>query len=371
MKRILLGISLLGAAAVLGGCPIYPSQGEYQVCSANECFSCPDSSYSNACTPWPCQYDSDCPSGYACDPSQGACLTPTSSPDGGSPNDCSVNGCPSGQICELSNGIAQCVTLGGSTGDASTEPDANTGPGGDGGAPVEASTGDASEGGTAVTGPCNDNATCGGNGEKCINGQCTTQVDLCSDGSQCAVAGSACVDGVCTPRCSQANPFCPTGQCNVNRGVCTVFSPCTGSGASTCVGGAVCVESVCVLPCANSDSGPSCPLPGEVCVNGGCIANQAPTTFVCANDGQSGQSANSCGAGEICIHHDCVLGCGGDSGVTCGSPTSMNGIACTSVQIETGTYSVCAAAGTMGSACDPAQGKYCGGGQVCVDGFCN
>lgn len=373
MKRILLGLSLLGAAAALGGCPIYPSQGEYQVCSSTECFSCPDPNYSSACTPWPCQSDGDCPSGYSCDPSQGVCDTYSGGADGGGGGDCSVTGCPSGQVCEVANGTAQCVTLGG---DASTEPtdaggnvDSGSNQVADSGtAPVEASTGN--DGATTVvTGPCNSDATCGGNGEKCINGQCTTQINLCSDGSQCAATGSACVDGVCVPQCSAPNYSCPTGlQCNLTLGVCQNASVCSGSGQSTCLSGLTCVDSECVVPCTETDAGGVCPTAGQVCVNGGCLADQH-ATFNCTNDGQGGMPANTCSAGAICIHHDCVPGCGGDGGASC-APLPNEPTACESITIETGTYSICAAAGTEGSQCDPAQGHYCSGGQVCVDGNC-
>jgi hypothetical protein len=43
---------------------------------------------------------------------------------------------------------------------------------------------------------------------------------------------------------------------------------------------------------------------------------------------------------------------------------------CKNVTIETGTYSVCGTATTLGSDCDPSQGTACSGGKVCVDGYC-
>jgi hypothetical protein len=373
MKRLLLGISLLGVAAVLGGCPIYPSQQEYQVCNGVACYSCPDSSLSSACTPWPCQSDTDCDQqdGYVCDPGSLTCIA-GSGDDGGTGSDstgpdCSVTGCPTGQVCRLSNGVAQCVTLGGgddsSTGEAGT--DASSGDGGTTSGDSSAGS-DASEAG-AVTGPCNSDATCGGNGEKCIDGQCTVQVDLCSDGSQCSAAGSACVNGVCEARCSSSSP-CPTGyQCDLTRSVCNVNpDACTGSGASTCQGGTTCVDGFCVPPCAATDSGNGCAA-GQACVNGGCIPDQA-ATFACANDGQSGQLATTCPSGDICVHHDCYPACSADGGNAC-SASSGNSV-CKNVTIETGTYSVCGTSTTLGSDCDPAQGNYCSGGKVCVDGYC-
>jgi hypothetical protein len=39
------------------------------------------------------------------------------------------------------------------------------------------------------------------------------------------------------------------------------------------------------------------------------------------------------------------------------------------VAIETGVYAVCAAPDTLGSQCDPAQGKSCASG-VCINGTC-
>jgi hypothetical protein len=369
MKRLLLGISLLGVAAVLGGCPIYPAQQEYQVCSANACYSCPDPSLSSACTPWPCQSDSDCSSGFSCDPVSSTCVAGSSGDggyEGGSTTDCSVTGCPSGQVCKLSNGAAQCVTPGGSGDDASTGSDASTG--NDGGTTADGPSGtDAAEAGI-VTGPCNGDATCGGHGEKCIDGQCTPQGSLCSDGSQCVTSGSACVDGVCEARCSASSP-CPTGySCDLNRGVCNVNpGVCSGSGASSCQGGTTCVDGYCVPPCSTSDASSACPA-GQACVNGGCIPDQK-ATFTCSNDGQSGQLATTCADGDICVHHDCYPACGADGGAACSGP-APNGTVCKNVTIETGTYSVCGTPTTLGSDCDPSQGSYCSGGKVCVDGYC-
>jgi hypothetical protein len=192
-------------------------------------------------------------------------------------------------------------------------------------------------------------------------------VDLCSDTSQCRGSGEACVDGLCEARCSAGAP-CPTGySCDLTRGVCNINpSACTGSGASTCQGGTVCVEQHCVPPCAASDAGASCPG-GQVCVNGGCIPDQA-ARFDCTNDGQSGVASNGCGAQELCIHHDCYTSCSLISNVVadCGDAGAM----CKQITIETGTYGVCGTSATLGSDCDPAQGKACAGGRVCVDGYC-
>jgi hypothetical protein len=87
--------------------------------------------------------------------------------------DCSVSGCPNGQVCELANGIASCISqdagyaadTGSTTDGASPTQEASTA--GDGGA-----SGDASDAGGPHAVPCNADVTCGGNGAKCIDGQC-------------------------------------------------------------------------------------------------------------------------------------------------------------------------------------------------------
>ncbi|MGH7294094.1 MAG: hypothetical protein ACRELB_04135, partial [Polyangiaceae bacterium] len=111
MKRLLLGVGLLGAAAFLFGCPIYPSQSnEYRVCQGGSCYSCPGTSYSGSCIDWYCSTDGDCDYGYVCS-DQGQCIPAAPVLDAGG-SDCSVSGCPDGYVCKLANGVAQCVSLG-------------------------------------------------------------------------------------------------------------------------------------------------------------------------------------------------------------------------------------------------------------------
>jgi len=360
MNRLLLGITILGAAAVLGGCPIYSSgqNNEYRVCSGPGCYSCPDPSYSGACISWQCSTNADCDVGYECTSDNQCVPAPTS--DGGT-GDCSTTGCPDGYVCKLANGVASCVSApeGGSNPEAGQTVEG-------GGVPFEAGTPDAAP----YTGPCNADSQCHGGGERCIDGTCTPQVNLCSDGTQCVAKGSSCVNGVCEPTCSATSP-CPSGYgCDFTRGVCNLDpGGCTGSGTSGCQGGATCVEAHCVPPCdASAEGGPGCAAE-QVCVNGGCIPDQA-ASFACANDGDQGQLANACGDGFTCLHHDCYAACSLDGGTACGSATNISTLACKNVTIETGTYSVCAAAGTLGSDCDPAQGATCSAGAVCVDGSC-
>jgi hypothetical protein len=106
MKRFLLGVTILGAAAFLGGCPIYSSHssqyGEYQFCNATGCYSCPDPAYSSACVPWPCRSDSDCEtSGYVCsDYGQGGGRCVPGSTTGPMSGVCSVpSDCAAGYTC--------------------------------------------------------------------------------------------------------------------------------------------------------------------------------------------------------------------------------------------------------------------------------
>jgi hypothetical protein len=356
MKRLLLGVTIFGGAALLGGCPIYPDQGRtYQVCGGSDCCS-----------------DADCPSGAFC--SQGVCT-----PD----IDASTNGvcgpCPTGTVCTLAGGMPQCLPLGsvpvGSAPDAGVEP-VDVGPvppapsvdAGVTAPPGPDAMGGGPEGGT-TGGLCNDDSQCAGAlGSKCIDGLCTTQSKLCSDATQCLVAGESCVDGICLPTCTAGGTPCPAGyQCDYspNRGVCSVNPhPCTAT--SDCQGGAICVETRCVAPCASAsaEAGSQCPA-GQVCVNGGCIPDQG-ARFTCQNDGNVGTLASTCDPGSICLHGDCYPMCDADGG-GCTTP----GQACKSVTIPKGTYFVCGAATTLGSQCNPAVGNYCDiTSKLCIDGYC-
>jgi hypothetical protein len=363
---------MFGAAALLGGCPIYPNQ-EQRVCQDNGCYSCPDTSVSGACIPWQCSSDNDCASGYVCD-DQAQCVLPPPVLDAG---DCSMNGCPAGYVCKLSGGAAQCVLLP-TPGDAGVDGSraVDSGHGGEGGDSGSADSGSPGDSATSVdaadaaeasvpTVPCNADTECAGSGgARCIDGACTSQVGLCSDGTQCVVAGSSCVDGLCEATCSATLP-CPSGfGCDFTRGICNLNpGACAGSGASTCQGGATCVETHCVPPCsADTEGGAACAA-GQVCVNGGCIPDQA-ASFACRNDGDQGLLSNTCPTGFTCLHHDCYAACDVDA-----STSDCTAGSCKNVTIETGTYGVCGAAGTLGSDCDPAQGKTCATG-VCVNGAC-
>ncbi len=140
MKRALLCALVVGGAAVLQGCPIYSNQSDFRVCTATACYDCPDPSYSSMCVTWSCGSDTDCPGTFTCSV-YGQCVPTSSGDDASVPNDCSLSGCPSGEICLLSGGVASCVPLDGSTADGSPTSDGTTSSDGspaEGGSPTEA-----------------------------------------------------------------------------------------------------------------------------------------------------------------------------------------------------------------------------------------
>jgi hypothetical protein len=418
MNRVLLATTALAFAVLLSGCPVYPGDQSYRVCNSQGCFACPDRTFSGACVPWTCNFDTDCAMGDVCS-GAGVCVEPgtTGTLDGASnqgpcqaPADCGPGstcgadnlchagdcgggvGCPSGYTCTLAGGGAQCLS---SSDSGATWPDSQTSdatsPGTDGGAqaseasqsaPVpdaapdatltDAATLDASHSdagaleaspvdSSPAPGPCNADTQCGGMGAKCIDGQCTAQDGLCSDTTQCLVAGDACVDGRCLVRCSLA-VACPGGfSCDFTRGVCSV-NPSACAANAPCPGGAVCVESHCVGPCGPSEAAAPCPA-GEVCVNGGCLPDER-ATFQCKNAGQAGQLANACDPASICLHGDCYPACEADAN------SCTAGSQCKNVKVAAGTFAVCGTSSNLGSDCDPAAGVYCSSGGACIDGYC-
>jgi hypothetical protein len=361
MKRLFLGVTIFGGAALLGGCPIYPDQARTYQC------------------PGECCSDADCGPGSFCS-QDGLC---TASVDASTSSSGLCGPCPIGTLCTLAGGTPQCLPPGSVPEDAGVEPaDVSVVPPGptvDAGVVVppgtDASGGSLESGTTGVL--CNADSQCtGAVGSKCIDGLCTAQGQLCSDGTQCLVAGESCVDGICLPTCSAGGTPCPAGyECDYNRHVCAV-NPGSCATTSDCQGGAVCVETRCVAPCASAsaEAGSQCPA-GQVCVNGGCIPDQG-ARFTCQNDGNVGNLASTCDPGSICLHGDCYPMCDADGG---GCTTA--GQACKSVTIPKGTFFVCGTATTLGSECNPAVGKYCAPTpaacvgctpipRLCIDGYC-
>lgn len=351
MKRV-LSFALFGlAAAVLGGCPIYPSDRDHRVCRSGACYDCPDGYYSSGCTDWQCNDDIDCPSDYTCNsnhrcvqgttnpnppPSTGAC---TKSSDCGTgqvcgvdnychTGDCSTWGCSSGNVCKLSGGVLQCVPTG-------TSPD----------------------GGNSTE--CSSDVQCAskGAGSKCLSGVCVLPKDQCLDATQCP-NDQQCVQGVCTPSCS-ANKPCPTGySCDTAKGVCAGNpSPCSTD--SQCTGNTTCVQQHCVDRCGPNNACGN----GLICVDGGCMPDQKPV-FTCNTEGVQ----DACAAGSLCLRHSCYISCNPDAGTSCATADKFN--VCKSVTTSSGSYNVCGSSSNLGSECDPAAGKNCTGGLVCIDGFC-
>ncbi len=379
MKRVLLGVTLLGIAAVLGGCPIYgdSNTGDYQVCDNTGCYDCPDPNRSNACVGWSCNTSGDCPDQYVCS-LDGACVSAPQQDAG----DCSVGGCPTGYVCEVASGVAQCAPIGTIPFEDAGVEDAFAVPSYDASVPAEdvavipdsasdsllgpetsgseASTLDGGLAGEAgpLGGLCNADSQCANTGAKCVDGLCTEQNQLCSDGTQCLASGELCVDGLCLPTCS-ASVACPAGYaCDFHHGVCSGNpAPCT-SGA-TCTGGSVCVESHCAAPCGGLDSGAQC-ASGQVCVNGGCIPDQQ-AQFTCSIDGTA-CSVPGGGTGT-CVHGDCYAACPDGGGCPVDAPV------CKQVPGNKGMYPVCGTSSDLGNQCNPAVGSYCSAG-VCIDGYC-
>ena len=349
MKRIVTFFGFGIAGIALFGCPIYGDEGGYRVCNAQGCYDCPSGSYSASCKPWACNSSLDCPNGYDCNGgacvagNSGGCTQPTDCPNGSTcgvdgqchVGDCGNVGCVSGYVCKVSNGVASCVK------DTKTD-------GGSGDACVPECVADA----TCVTAK--------GAGAKCLNGTCVAPADQCADATQCQ-NGYQCVQGVCTPSCSDGDGGskpCPTGfSCDTQKGVCTGNpNPCTQN--AQCMNGTVCTEGHCVNPC----NAGVCPN-GFVCVGGGCIPDQKPM-FVCNVEGKQ----DVCKQGSLCLRHNCYIACDADASMSCKAADQFN--ICKQVTTMSGSYSVCGSASNLGSDCDPTIGKNCGGGLVCIDGYC-
>ena len=260
------------------------------------------------------------------------------------PQDCTVVGCPAGELCTINNSVASCVPIN-------------------------------HDGGTTDAGPhpysgCFADTDCStsGPGTKCLAGtdssnnniiSCTTVSNLCADETQCTSGN--CVQGVCTPSC--ATSACPTGfTCDSNK-ECTInTTPCTVPGGA-CGSNGICIEQHCVDKCG---TGNSCAT-GLECVNGGCMPHQQPT-FICSTEGVQAE----CATGSICLRHNCYISCAGNPN-TCSTADQFN--VCKAVTVAegdaSGSYQVCGSNTNLGSDCDPTIGKNCPNSGVCIDGYCH
>ena len=192
----------------------------------------------------------------------------------------------------------------------------------------------------------------------CIDGLCTDPSFACSDGTQCR-EGHACVDGRCVARCT-SDAGCPAGfGCHDELGVCIeVRAPCAKT-ADCGDADRVCVNGACVPRCG---VGRSCES-GSVCVDNGCVP-RASIEVACDVEG----SSEGCGAGEVCVRHACYRSCEAPNEDACEAEPSFD--ACKTVTTGSGSYAVCADAGSLGSECDIARGLRCAAGSVCIDGTC-
>jgi hypothetical protein len=221
--------------------------------------------------------------------------------------------------------------------------------------------------GACVGGPnaCDKDTDCTG-GSLCVagpsgGGTCTPASNQCFDQSQCG-AGENCVAGKCVLGCT-SNTDCRDGYncdtthgnvCTIPAKSCNVTNDC-GSASSVCVGGA----------CVPRSTGGTCPTPGDVWTENGCIPNQG-ATFNCANDGVQ----DACNAGSICLHHDCWISCDAPNQSVCSTQTILN--TCKPVANGAASYNVCGTAQNLGSQCGAGSvgNQSCTGGAICIDGYC-
>jgi hypothetical protein len=211
---------------------------------------------------------------------------------------------------------------------------------------------------------CDKDTDCTSTGDLCIagtkgGGVCTAPADQCFDQSQCD-AGDKCVAGKCIKSCT-ADTDCRDGYlCDTTLGICskpaqtcTITNDCGGPD-KVCVGGT----------CVPRSTGGTCPTPGDVWSENGCIPNQA-ATFTCVMDGIQ----DACATGSICLHHSCWISCDAPNQTVCDNLVSIN--QCKPVDSTSGTHNVCGSSANLGSECGAGAGnKTCSGGKICIDGFC-
>jgi hypothetical protein len=209
----------------------------------------------------------------------------------------------------------------------------------------------------------------------------------------------ASVDGV---QCSGAGQICDTGK----QGVCKEgITECAGGGDSpscqpllqphpeACNG----LDDDCN---GTVDDGATCPVAGDVCVNGQCVAhcgsaeNQCSAPLAC--DEKSGECVDakcvgvSCAADQVCRGGTCAAACDGvvcPHGQTCVGDACEDlckGVSCATGQtcIEGACLPSCNACGgatcaaplqcdaTSGACVDPSCAQPCPGGTFCQAGQC-
>lgn len=352
MKRTLT-IALFGlSAAALFGCPVFSGSGG----------PCGNTSYC-------CNTSWDCPSDELCDPYTNLCVAPPSeaSLDDVNSVDCTITGCPNGQVCAILDGGVECVASS-EAGLSEAGGEGGSGESGTSESGTADATSDAASDAPLFDAPlftgCTSAADCsdGGAGTLCLDGQCVPPSNQCTDTTQCPNS-EECVQGGCVPACS-ATALCPTGYSCTTNGVCTGNPTPCGSldgGAAACAVGTMCVEQHCVTSCGAGDA--AC-ASGLVCVDGGCLPEEIPV-FTCTTDGVR----DVCAEGSICLHHSCYIACDPEASTACATADVFN--ICKPVTTSSGTHYVCASSTNLGSQCDPTRDLSCATStDICIDGFC-
>jgi hypothetical protein len=377
MKHLLLTILMLGAAAVLAGCPIYSDKGNYRVCNSDGCFDCPDTTKSGACIPWPCNTSADCsggsactegvcgpitgtpPPSYCCDPTDtfcqvcppdagASCARPTDCPSGSvcghdgtcHSGDCGGSvGCVGALVCKVEDGLALCVST---AGDASVSPDGAGEP--DGAHPplvdgADQSSHDSAVGADAPASPADGSLPDG------------SLLDV--SGPDASVPDGAVLDG----------SVLAVAPCNAD-------SECSDAGA-----GAKCIDGECIARGQLCSDGTQCIVAGESCVDGVCTPKcsaSAPcpagfgcdfTRHVCSDNPRSCAANGDCQGGTVCVEGHCAAPCvPPDSGAACPSGQVCVNAGCIPDQRASFACFNDGEQGPLANRCEPAD--------ICLHGDC-
>jgi hypothetical protein len=339
--------------------------------NGNTCLDCTASSSGHACVAGGCGCNTtaDCPNTTACDlsthlctnvcnaaqpcnhgcctdPAAGVCVTGFAAgacgDSGGTCEPCSSAG--QGHVCLVgtNGGHCGCNTSGDCSQLQSCQVSANT-------CTQACNGGQLCNGGCCASGTCNggtNDATCGANGQACID--CSTSVN-----------GHRCLTGT-TCGCNVAGD-CPTGQsCNTVSHTCS--GSCGNANQTACNGGC-CQGGTC-----NPGNTPgSCGIDGNSCNNCGIGADTCTSTAAC-RCGING----ACPAGQQCVSGmcqctstSCPNGCcaSGSCLPSAFANCGLNGVGCIACSMMTADN--CTAGG-----CRCGSGNPCNLGQQCVSGMC-
>jgi MYXO-CTERM domain-containing protein len=227
------------------------------------------------------------------------------------------------------------------------------------------------------------------------------------DGVQCSGAGVACntgADGVCAQGITECasgatTPTC-TGVVQPQPETCDGLDDnCDGivdNGATCPITGDICVNGQCVAHCGSAENPCSQPLAcdqatGECvdpkCIGVTCSADQVcnggtcvtacqgvvcPQGQTCVGDACLDLCARvSCAGGEVCVEGVCLPSCISCGGLTCSAPLSCDSTSGACIDLSCPTP---CAAGTVcqaGTCVDACQGVVCPAGGTCTAGECS